>query len=98
MKTPYVFKFLFAVAFGVLYGECFQWDYERWHKLGRDAFLAYQGNRFDRYMANPDPAIFHIVAGILLIVGLAAIYEVSAFFAVKLCERKRGNNSAAQRS
>jgi len=83
MKSAYAFKFLFAIAFGALFGAYMTWDYSRWHALGRDAFLAYQGNRFDRYMAHPAPGVLHVVVAALMVLGLAATYEAAAFLGAK---------------
>jgi hypothetical protein len=47
MKAKLISKFLFAVSFGGLFGRYIQWDYERWHRLGRDAYLSNQAHRFD---------------------------------------------------
>jgi len=83
MKHLYVIKFLLAIAFGVLLGQYVQRDYEKWHAQGRDAFLSYQGHRFDTYMAHPGVGVFHIAAATFVIVGLVALYEMAAFFAEK---------------
>jgi hypothetical protein len=83
MKSAYAFKFVFAVAFGVLLGEYISWDYARWHMLGRDAFLTYQGHRFDRYMAHPVPGALHVIFAMLMVVGLLTLYEVAAYLGAK---------------
>ena len=83
MKSAYVFKLFFVLAIGVLSGEGITRDYEKWHGLGRAAFLAYQGNRFDRYMAHPAPGAIHAVTLPLLLLFLAALYEVVAFLGAK---------------
>jgi hypothetical protein len=83
MKSAYVIRFLLAIALGVLFGQYVQHDYEKWHALGRDAFLSYQGHRFDTYMAHPGVGVFHIAAATILVVGLVAFYEMAAFFVEK---------------
>jgi hypothetical protein len=83
MKSAYVFKLFLSLVFGVLMGEYIAWDYARWHLLGRNAFLAYQAHRFDRYMAHPSPGIEHVIVATLIVVGLAAAYEVFAFVCAK---------------
>jgi beta-lactamase class A len=79
MKLTYVIRFLLAIAFGVLFGQYVQRDYEKWHAQGRDAFLSYQGHRFDTYMAHPGVGAFHIVVATILVVGMVALYEMAAF-------------------
>jgi hypothetical protein len=95
MKAAYVFKFIFAIAFGALFGEYITWDYAKWHALGRNAFLASQGNRFDRYMAHPAPGILHIIVATVLIVGLAASYEMAAFVGAKCVSLIRPEKNSA---
>jgi len=83
MKLTYVIRFLLAIAFGVLFGQHVQRDYEKWHALGRDAYLSYQGRRFDTHMAQPSPGVYQIVAATILVAGLVALYEMAAFFLEK---------------
>src|SRR5580700_420865 len=78
MKLRYVIRFLLAIAFGVLLGQYVQRDYEKWHAQGRDAFLSYQGHRFDTFMAQPSAGVLHIVVATILVVGLVAFYEMAA--------------------
>lgn len=79
MKSAYAFKFFLAVALGVLAGEAITRDYEKWHALGRDAYLAYESHRFDRYMAHPGPGAIHILTLTLVLLGVFAVYEGFAF-------------------
>lgn len=83
MKSAYAFKLFFAVALGVLSGQAIARDNAKWHALGRDAFLAYQSNRFDRTMAHPVPGALHIVGFTLFVVALLAMYEVASFAGAK---------------
>jgi hypothetical protein len=83
MKSAYVFKCFFAVAFGVLFGEYINWDYARWHALGREAYLVYEGHRFDRYMAQPAPGVLHVIVAMLMVVGLLTMYEGAAFLGAR---------------
>jgi hypothetical protein len=83
MKLRYVIRFLLAIAFGVLLGQYVQRDYEKWHAQGRDAFLSYQGHRFDTFMAQPSAGVLHIVVATILVVGLVAFYEMAALFLEK---------------
>jgi hypothetical protein len=83
MKSAYTFKFFLAVALGVLTGEAVTRDYEKWHALGRDAFLANESHRFDRYMAHPGPGAIHILSATLFFVLAVALYEGFAFAGAK---------------
>jgi hypothetical protein len=83
MKSAYAIKLFFAVALGVLSGQTLTRDYAKWHALGREAFLAYQANRFDRDMAHPAPGILHIMTLTLIMVMFLAMYEIAAFGGAK---------------
>ena len=83
MKSAYAFKLFLAVAIGVLAGEAVTRDYAKWHGLGREAFLAYQGNQFDQYMAHPGPVAENIVIATLLMLLCVALYEGFAFVGAK---------------
>lgn len=83
MKSLYAIKLFFAVALGVLSGQAITRDYAKWHALGRDAFLAYQANRFDRSMAHPAPGALHVMTLTLLVVSLVAMYEVASFWGAR---------------
>ncbi len=83
MKSMYAIKLFLVVVLGVLTGEAVARDYAKWHALGREAFLAYQGNRFDRYMAHPAAALTEIISLTLIAVALAAMYELAAFGGAK---------------
>ncbi len=83
MKSAYALKLFFAIIAGVFFGERINADYAKWHALGRDAFLKYQGQRFNQSMAHPAAGGIHVVATMLAFIVLAALYEVAAFLAAK---------------
>ncbi len=83
MKSVYAFKLFFAVALGVLSGQAINRDLVKWHTLGYQAFLAYQGNRFDKYMTHPAPGYLHIIFTVVILVALLALYEVASFGGAK---------------
>jgi hypothetical protein len=84
MKSKLVIKFLTAVTFGALFGQYIQTDHEKWHRLGREAFLSYQAHRFDHYMANPSAGTNYLVVCVILALGLGVLYEGVAFIGAKL--------------
>jgi hypothetical protein len=87
MQSKLVIKFFIAVVFGALFGEVIQLDYEKWHRLGREAFLGYQGHRFDLYMAGPAHGAARFLVLAMFALGLAALYEGIAWVGVKLVSR-----------
>ena len=83
MKSAYGFKLFLVIVLGVLSGQGITRDYEKWHALGRQAFLVYQENRFDRYMAHPGPGALRVLSLTILLVAVAALYEGLAFAGAK---------------
>jgi hypothetical protein len=79
MQAKLVIKFCVAAAIGVLGGWFIHIDYERWHRLGREAFLSYQARRFDLYMADPQLKIVSLFVFAVLTLGLFAFYEVVSY-------------------
>jgi hypothetical protein len=84
MKSALVFKLLFAIGLGVVYGESIQLDHAKWRSLGRDAFLAFQSHRFDAFMVHPSPGAVYVAISVLFGVGLFALYEVTGYLGEKL--------------
>ena len=84
MRTTLVIKVVLALAFGALLGLLPNVDYERWSRLGREAFLAHEADRFAMYMAHPHVNAVSIVLAAIFAVGLAAVYEGLAFLGGKL--------------
>jgi len=83
MKSAYVFKLFLMTVCGVFFGQSMARDYAKWHALGRTAYLAYQGNRFDRYMAHPAPRSTHSVEITFVLLLCAVLYEGFAFAGAK---------------
>jgi hypothetical protein len=101
MKSTYFFKFLFVAVLGGLFAAFIHGDEEKWNRLGREAFLAYQSGKFDQSIASPAPLVAVIVIVVLFAVGLAACYEFCGFMGEKLLSRSQGKselpNSAVER-
>jgi hypothetical protein len=87
MKSKLVIKCFIVVVFAVLLGEFIQLDYEKWHRLGREAFLTYQGHRFDLHMADPVHGPAHLLVFAMFALGWGALYEGVAFAGTKLVSR-----------
>jgi hypothetical protein len=89
MKSAYVFKFLFVAALGALFGALIHADAEKWHKLGKDAFLTYQAGKFEQNMASPAPLWLFIAFLVIFVVGVAACYEFCGHLGEKLLSRSQ---------
>jgi hypothetical protein len=84
MRSHYVIKFLFAVASGALMGQLVHLSHLKWHVLGREAFLSYQANQFDRYMAKSDTGVGLMIFCAIFALGFGALYEGIAYAGAKL--------------
>jgi hypothetical protein len=79
MTNRYLASRFVAVALvGILGGLYIQSNYAMWGRVGRDAFIAYEMSRFDRYMATVPPIAHTLFGATLLAVGFAVIYELIA--------------------
>ena len=81
MKSKLVIKFVLALTIGSVFGLVIHSDQEKWHQLGREAFLSYQSSQFDHNHAT--------AAGIMIVcavfaLGLYSLYEGVAFAILKL--------------
>ncbi len=72
-------------------------DHVRGKRLGRDAFLEHQGERYDRYFADPDLEQ-PVVESLFLCGAFLLIYEIIAFNTAKILtfmnEEKPKNDGA----
>jgi uncharacterized membrane protein SpoIIM required for sporulation len=76
MSRHFISRIIAALVCGFLFGWYVNYDYLRWNRLGREAFLAYQVQRFDAHMATPDPMALTLVSIGVAVVGFLALYEL----------------------
>jgi hypothetical protein len=81
MKSKLVIKFLLALSLGATFGLLVHLDQEKWHRLGREAFLAYQSNQFDQHTATAAGVIIFCA---IFALGLYSLYEGVAFAILKV--------------
>ena len=84
MKPTHLARALTAVLLGVLFGYYVHYDFLRWNQRGKDAFLAYQGHRFDQSMAAPHPTAITVIGMAIVIVFGFAIYELVVAVVAKI--------------
>jgi hypothetical protein len=75
MRKPGV-RAAVAAFLGVLLGLCVYSGYARWNRLGIDAFLDFETNRFNKYMAHLRPEAITLVTWCLIALVAAGIYEL----------------------
>jgi hypothetical protein len=54
-------------------------DQERWRRAGQYAFLAYQGQRYDREITAAQSETALVIVASLLVLGLCAFYECTSY-------------------
>lgn len=84
MKPNLGSRAISAMAIGILFGSYVHYYYVSWGMRGREAFIAHQMQRFDHYMANPQPLLLTILGTTILTLGALALYEAIAFVVSKL--------------
>ena len=73
-----------AIVVGFLFSLYVRHDYVHWGRLGREAFIAYQMQRFDHYMAQPQP-LSSIVFGVSIVaIAVFTVYELIALGLAKI--------------
>jgi hypothetical protein len=83
MKSSGTGRVLAALFLGVLRGLYTHFTQMRWLGRGRDAFLADQGARYDKFAAY-HPAGTMLIAGIILMVISVGVYELLALGITKI--------------
>jgi hypothetical protein len=84
MKFTFVFKLFYALGLSALSAHYVVTDHAKWHGLGRDAFLAHEGHRFDIYMATASSDSRYYVIYAILAFGFFALYEVAGYLGGRL--------------
>jgi hypothetical protein len=56
-------------------------------QMGREAFLAKEAARYDRYFANPPSIVIEVIVCLILIGICLVAYELIAFVVLKILER-----------
>jgi len=66
-----------ALIIGIIFWRYLRYSYLLWIHRGREAYLAHQGQRFDRFMATPHTLGLLFSAILFTVIG-AGIYELLA--------------------
>ena len=54
------------------------YDYMHWGHRGREAFIAFQLNRFDTHMLNAPPLLVTVAGATIFAIGALGVYELIA--------------------
>jgi hypothetical protein len=72
MRVRVIVRMAVASLFGGLTSWFISLDYAKWRTLGREAFLSFNGRRFDEHIAAPS-------SGAVLIAGISAVAAIGAY-------------------
>jgi len=94
VKPNLTCRMISAVLMGIVLGSYIHNDYVKWGQRGREAFIAYQTQRFDQHMAHPHPTMATIIAAILFVGVFLAVYEILAFILSRILGSPSGDQIA----
>ena len=79
MNRNWIARGLAVLVMGLLFGSYIKHDYQKWRRLGRDAFIAHEMERFDRFIA-PRSAFGVAAFGVIILTPfIFGLYELVAF-------------------
>ena len=90
MKIKILIKLALILAFGALFGLFMQHNHEKWHNLGKSAYLNQQSEWFDKKMANLTSAMGQMAEFALVACIVGGAYEGGALLITTLVAPKAG--------
>ncbi len=90
MKPRLIGKIVSAIIIAILFALYMRHDHVKGGQMGREAFLAKEGVRFDRHFANPDPVAVDVVASFIMFGCVFGGYELLAFIGSTLVKKAGG--------
>jgi hypothetical protein len=96
MKTKIISELFSVVTIGGSLGLFMNGSHQKWHRLGREAFLARESQNFDKIYANPAPAVHLVLVWLLFALLLYALYKCIAVIAAKILSSITRNNATEQ--
>jgi hypothetical protein len=82
-KIKLISELVSVATIGFLYELWSNGQYLKWHSQGREAFLIYQSQRFDKFYANPHYTLLWILSYVVLAMLVFALYKGIAFVVAK---------------
>jgi hypothetical protein len=84
MKNRLIPELISAASMGVAFGLFGNHLGKKWHSLGRDAFLAYESQYFERHYAVPESQVYRILIWTIVALIAYAIYKGLAFLIARI--------------
>lgn len=94
MKAKIIVKIVLICIFGTIMGLFTQHTHEKWHRLGRTAYLTSQSEWFDKKMATSTTVIGQIAEWAAIACVIGSVYECAAYVGTALLTRKQPSQNS----
>jgi hypothetical protein len=82
-----------AALIGLALGFYVHHDFVAWSQRGREAFMAYEGQRFDRFFIQPRSIVATMIVSVVVASAFIGLYELLAVGIVKSFGSNRSNGT-----
>ena len=97
MKIKIISELFSAAVLGALFGLWSNGLHQKWHRLGREAYLAHQSQNYDKVFANPASSMHLILIWVVIALIVFAIYKGIAFVVAKALSAFSDQDGIVQR-
>src|SRR5712671_3983224 len=91
-------RIIAAALLAVVLGCLMNGYYVKRGEMGREAFIAYQMKRYDRYFSHPRPVIRIVLTSVIVFGGIFAIYEGAAYAIYRLLRSTSADDTSSKPS
>jgi hypothetical protein len=84
MKIKIISELISVVAIGAFFGLCSNGSHQKWHRMGREAYLAHASQTFDKMYANPASLMHLILIWLVIALPVFVLYKGIAFVVAKV--------------
>jgi hypothetical protein len=96
MKAKSISELISALAMGALFALFSSGMHQKWHRLGREAYLAHQSQNFDKLYANPVSLLHLVLLWVGIVLPIFALYKGIAFVVAKALSALGEKSETAQ--
>ncbi|HTW62118.1 MAG TPA: hypothetical protein VMD55_09960 [Terracidiphilus sp.] len=86
MKNKIVPELISATLLGIGFGVIVNHTHEKWHRLGRDAFLAHEAQTFENLYSRRAPWPHELLIWTLVALIVFAVYKALALLIARILE------------
>jgi hypothetical protein len=96
MKNNVISELVSVVAIGALFGFGSNAIHQKWHRLGRDAFLAHESQNFDKLYSNSSSLMHSVLLFVMLAAPVYLLYKGISIVAAKFLSKFADKDEATQ--